>query len=218
MSIRWPQPDFLRATARPCRPLLAWLWAACGVALLVAIGTEAVVAQRANEARAQQLARAEMRVAKARAATPVVRQALADWTALAGASAPAVATGSTGLSGAVAIAAVDPVTALRAAQRVRAQLDHPWASVLSSLEGETPTGLQWLHFDHDSASPELRVEGLSAQRDSGLELVEQLSARVGWSDVVLGRLQAPEASAPGAQWRFDIRARVDATAQFRTAP
>ena len=194
MSSRWPQADFLRATARPRRPLLAWLWATSSVALLIASGAEAIVTQRGNDARTQQLTRAGQRVAKAGASASAV-------------SVPSATSNSNSNSNSIspATATVDTV---RAAQRVRAQFDHPWASILASLEAETPAGLQWLRFDHDSAGPELRFEGLAPQRGDVLELVDRLAARVGWSEVALGRLAAPDSR--DGRWRFEIRAVVDA--------
>ena len=193
MSSRWPQADFLRATARPRRPLLAWLWAISGVALLIASGAEAIVTQRANDARTQQLARAGQRVAKAGA--PAGAASVPSATSASPVTSSTTSTTST-------------VDTVRAAQRVRAQLDHPWASILASLEAETPAGLQWLRFDHDSAGPELRFEGLAPQRGDVLELVDRLAARVGWSEVALGRLAAPDSR--DGRWRFEIRAVVDA--------
>jgi hypothetical protein len=102
---------------------------------------------------------------------------------------------------------------VRVARRVLARLDHPWGQILSGIESETPAGLQWLVFDHAANSPELRFEGQAPDIATVLQLVDLLSARAGWSDVVLARLQAPEArDASGAApvWRFEIQAVVDA--------
>jgi hypothetical protein len=103
--------------------------------------------------------------------------------------------------------------AMRAAQRVAARLDHPWGQILASIEAETPPGLHWLMFEHDSERPELRLEGLAPDAATALQLVDMLAARPGWSEVALSRLQAPdarEAVTAGPGWRFEIRASIDA--------
>lgn len=185
MTRRWPRPEFL--AIRPRVPALAWAWAATGVLALSATIGEGLAWQGRIDAQAARLATAKRRLASAAPATS--RATLTD---------NAVRTDA---------------DAVRAARRVLALLDHPWGQILSSVESDTPAGLQWLLFDHASDSPELRFEGLAPDVATVLQLVDVLSARAGWSDIVLGWLQAPDAregSSPGPLWRFEIQAVVDA--------
>ena len=191
MKARWPQPDFLATRRGP--PRLAWLWAATGAAVLAVTLFEGLALQRDVEAQQARLAQATQRVANA---------------AMKRSTAPAFA--STASADAKAEAG-----AIDAAQRVAAQLNHPWGALLSSIEAETPAGLQWLLFDHDSDSPELRLEGLGSDVASVLSVVDVLASRAGWSQVALSRLQAAEGApargtAGGAGWRFELRAVIDA--------
>jgi hypothetical protein len=81
------------------------------------------------------------------------------------------------------------VEARRAANRVVAALDHPWGTVLATLESATPSGVQWLSLDHIQASGELRLEGDAVDAGAALGIVDRLAARPGWLDVVLVRWQ-----------------------------
>lgn len=184
MTRRWPRPEFL-ATRRRI-PALAWVWATTGMLALVATIGEGLAWQGRIDAQAARLATATQRIV---ATAPSPSRA----------NAPAGAKADVG--------------AARAARLVGATLDHPWGQILSSIESETPAGLQWLTFDHAADNPELRFEGLAPDIATVLQLVDMLSARAGWSGVVLARLQAPEAreaSSAGSRWRFEIQAAIDA--------
>jgi hypothetical protein len=110
------------------------------------------------------------------------------------------------------------------ANTVVQQLDHPWGRILYTLETETPAGMQWLLFDHHVNSPELRFEGVAPNSDMVLDTVNRLSGRRGWSEVVLSRLQAPDArasatpdpAAPMVPTAPTARAAVPATAARAT--
>ena len=191
MKAPWPQPDFLSTRRSP--PRLAWLWAATGAVVLAVTLFEGLALQHDVDAQQARLTQATQRAAKA---------------APKRLTAPAASATATGDARAEA-AAID------AAQRVAAHLNHPWGNILASIEAETPAGLQWLVFDHDSDSPELRLEGLGRDVASVLAVVDVLSSRAGWSQVVLSRLQATEGTpardAAGATgWRFELRAVIDA--------
>lgn len=191
MKAHWPQPDFLATRRSP--PRLAWLWAATGAVVLAVTLFEGLALQHDVDAQQARLGQATQRAAKAAPKRP---------TAL------AASTTATGDARAEA-------TAIDAAQRVAAHLNHPWGNILASIEAETPAGLQWLVFDHDSDSPELRLEGLGRDVASVLAVVDVLSSRAGWSQVALSRLQATEGTpardAAGATgWRFELRAVIDA--------
>lgn len=185
MKTSWPRPEFLPLPARP--PALAWAWAATGALVLVATLAEGFAMQRGIDEQSVRLSMATQRNAKA--APPRVAAPVAGNNAAAEAQ------------------------AVRAAQRVARDLAHPWGQILASVESETPAGLQWLLFDHDVDSPNLRLEGLAPDVSTALGLVDALSARQGWSDVVVTRLLAAGAREPAGnptRWRFEISAVVDA--------
>ena len=93
--------------------------------------------------------------------------------------------------------------------QARAALEHPWGRVLSDIEhsGADQAQLAWLALDHAAGRPELRLEGVAADRGQALQLADRLAARAGWRDVVLARLQQGE-PAQGPRPRFEIQARV----------
>ena len=188
MKARWPRPEFLALPARP--PALAWVWAATGAVVLAATVVEAAGLQQQIDEQGSRLSKAtQQNLRLARSAPPR--------------SVMPVATHS----------AADSAQAVRAAQQVAHDLAHPWGAILASVESETPAGLQWLLLDHGVDSPDLRLEGLAPDVASVMGLVDALSARVGWSNVVAGRLLAPDArelAAPGPRWRFELSAVVDA--------
>ena len=195
MKARWPQPDFLVLRRGP--PRLAWAWAATGAVVLAMTLFDGLALQRHVDAQQARLSTATQRVAAAATAAAPRR--------------PTARVASTATSGDARAEAA----AIDAAQRVAAHLNHPWGSLLASVEAETPTGLQWLVFDHDSDSPELRLEGWGSDVASVLSVVDVLSSRVGWSQLALSRLQAADgAQAPdaagGTGWRFELRAVIDA--------
>jgi hypothetical protein len=186
MKTHWPRPDFLAPSRRT--PRLAWLWAAVGALVLAVTVGEGWAMQRDIDAQRIRLAQAQKRIT-ATAPTPArpALRASADTKAEA--------------------------EALRAAQRVMGHVNHPWGLLLAAIESETPAGVQWLVFDHDADSAELRFEGLAADAATALRLADALSARAGWSEVALSRLQAPDAAGAAASasaWRFEMRAVVDA--------
>ncbi len=196
MKARWPQPDFLATRHGP--PSLAWAWAGTGAIVLAVTLFDGLALQRHVDAQQARLSTATQRVAANAATAAALRRITAG-------------VASTATSG----DARAETTAIDAAQRVAAHLNHPWGSLLASIEAETPPGLQWLVFDHDSDSPELRLEGWGSDVASVLSVVDVLSSRVGWSQLALSRLQAAE----GAQardaagrigWRFELRAVIDA--------
>lgn len=189
MTTRWPRPDFLARRSRP--PALAWLWAVTGALVLAATAADALAERRAVELQAARLAQATQR------ATRVSRPAASPAAAAAAASVDTKA----------------DADAIRAARRLVDRLNHPWDQILSNLEAEAPAGLQWLVFDHDSDSPELRLEGAAPDVATALRLVDMLAARPGWSEVALSRLQAPDprdSVALGPLWRFELHAVIDA--------
>ena len=185
MKTRWPRPEFLALPARP--PALAWIWAATGALVLAATVVEAMGLEQQIDDQRSRLSKATQRAVRSPPPGSVVP----------------VAVGSTAGSG----------LAVRTAQQVARDLAHPWGAILASVESETPAGLQWLLLDHGVDSPDLRLEGLAPNVASVMGLVDALSARVGWSNVVASRLQAPDArvlAAPGPRWRFELSAVVDA--------
>lgn len=187
MKARWPRPEFLSLPSRP--PALAWVWAGTGALVLAATVVDAVGLQRQIDVQGLRLSKAAQRTART---TPPRAAPVAVFNA---ANSP---------------------QAVRAAQQVAHDLAHPWGPILASVESETPRGLQWLLLDHGVDSPDLRLEGLAPDVASVMGLVDALSARVGWSNVVASRLQAPaaadsrEPAAPGPRWRFELSAVVDA--------
>jgi hypothetical protein len=197
MKARWPQPDFLATRSGP--PRLAWAGAATGAVVLAMTLFDGLALQRHVDAQQARLSTATQRVAAAVAAAAAAPRR------------PTARVASTETSGDARAEAA----AIDAAQRVAAHLNHPWGSLLASVEAETPTGLQWLVFDHDSDSPELRLEGWGSDVASVLSVVDVLSSRVGWSQLALSRLQAADGAqardaAGGTGWRFELRAVIDA--------
>lgn len=204
MTTHWPRPDFL--APRRAAPVLAWVWAATGALVLAVSVTEAVLMQQAVAGQRGQLTKATQRLAKVTQVTParsnstLANRATVDLSANANVNADADA------------------DAIRAAQRVLAQLAHPWGQILATVEAETPAGLQWMLLDHAVDSPDLRFEGQASDASIALQMVDALSVRPGWSAVALTRLQAPElrdATAvpgpfPAPNWRFEIAAVVNA--------
>lgn len=191
MTTSWPKPDFL--SPRRHIPVLAWVWAATGALVLALAVTEAVSMAQAIDRQTVQLTQATLRLARAtpaRSTPSIVNRA--NMT-------PETAPDS-------------DADAIRAAQRVLAQLGHPWGQILATVEAETPAGLQWLLLDHASNGPDLRFEGQAPDVSTALQLVDALSMRPGWSGVVLTRLQAPEprdADVAVPNWQFEIAAVLD---------
>ena len=195
MTTHWPRPDFL--APRRAAPVLAWVWAAAGALVLAVSVTEAVLMQQAVAAQRGQLTKAAQHLAKLTQVTPARSNLTLANRATVDSSADADA------------------DAIRAAQRVLAQLAHPWGQILATVEAETPAGLQWMLLDHAVDSPDLRFEGQAPDASTALQMVDALSVRPGWSAVALTRLQAPDqhdaTAVPGPvpSWRFEIAAVVN---------
>lgn len=194
MTTHWPRPDFL--APRRAAPVLAWVWAATGALVLAVAVTEAVLMQQAVAAQRAQLVKATQHLAKLTQVTP--------------------ARSNSTLANRATVDSSGDADAIRAAQRVLAQLAHPWGQILATVEAETPASLQWMLLDHGVDSPDLRFEGQAPDASIALQMVDALSVRPGWSAVALTRLQAPDqrnaiavpASVPN--WRFEIAAVVNA--------
>lgn len=92
-----------------------------------------------------------------------------------------------------------------AAAQVARALAHPWAQVVQAMERATPDKVQWLAMSHTRADGHVRLEGVAADTEAALTVVDRLSAEAGWSGVTLARLAAAEGS--GAM-RFEIAAKV----------
>ena len=194
MTTHWPRPDFLAPRRRP--PVLAWVWATTGALVLAVSVTETVVVQQAVTAQRAQLAKATRHLAKVTPARP-----------------------NSSLANRTTVDSSGDADAIRAAQRVLAQLGHPWGQILATVEAETPAGLQWLLLDHAIDSPDLRIEGQAPEASIALQMVDALSVRPGWSAVALTRLHAPDLRdasatavpipAPVQNWRFEIAAVVN---------
>lgn len=216
MKNHWPRPDFLPNAHRP--PWLAWLWLLTAVLVLGTVVRDGLALQSRVQEQVREQSEAQ---AQLKEHTQRMARAASTATATPAATSPRNNTG-------VLTAIQDNNAAVKAHTLVQ-QLDHPWGRILYALESETPPGMQWLLFDHNSASAELRFEGLAPTSDLVLETVNRLSTRRGWSEVVLSRLQAPDARAsavtdavmPGPRsakpamptteptsplWRFEIRA------------
>ena len=191
MKPQWPRPDFL-ATTR-ARPRLAWLWALTGLLVLAVALSEAIEQRQLATENAARLDDAQERLRRPQLPKAKITPA-ADSKA--------------------------DAEAIRAARRLVERLSHPWGRLLSSIEAGTPPGLQWLMFDHDSDSPDVRLEGFAPDRAAVLKLVDDLSASAGWSDVVLSQLQAASSGDAAAKpvFHFEIRAVVDAPAASSSSP
>jgi hypothetical protein len=206
MKQHWPRPDFLVRSSTT--PPLAWLWLATAAAVFAVTAHELWTLKGSAATLTQTLVRAENALKQSATATTAATTAATTTNATVNRSGTAIndAARRSQLS----------IDAPRKAQAVVRQLDHPWAQILSTLEMETPPGLQWLMFDLSADSAELRFEGLAPTGDVALDLVTRLSARKGWTEVVLSRLQAPQPLKPDASgapavpalWRFEIKAQV----------
>jgi hypothetical protein len=212
MKHLWPRPDFLATAPRTSR--LAWLWLVTAAAVFAVTAQEVWALRQTTATLSHALARAESSLKKATTGVTTRPESVSPRGSLTLAS----------------------TAAQRKAQALVRQLDQPWGQILSTLEMETPPGLQWLMFDRTADNAELRFEGLAPSGDVALELVTRLSARKGWTYVVMSRLQAPNvgsaasetskpAPVPGAVpgpvpervpepsalslWRFEIKARFD---------
>ena len=183
MSRCWPQPDFLGESQR--RPVVAWLFALVGVLVAGMSLDDCLAARHELVAQRERLARVTLNstAMMPRTQRTAVHNPISD------------------------------ADALRDAQRIADRIDHPWDRILANLEAESPAGLQWLQFDHDADESTLSLDGASSDVETVMQLVDNLSDRPGWSDVVLGRLRAAEtreAVATPPSWHFELHATIDA--------
>ena len=183
MMTHWPRPDFLVRPTR--RPVVVWAFAFCAIVSAALATRDWMAATRERDVQRERLSRG---VDHAPAVRPAIRPVAPDGV----------------------VASAD---ALRAAQLVVDRLDHPWDRILANVEAETPDGVQWLQLDHDAGDTTLSLDGTAGDVRTVLQLVDNLSDRPGWSDVVLGRLRtvdAHELATKAALWRFELHATVDA--------
>jgi hypothetical protein len=191
MKANWPQPDFAARPAR--RPALAWWCGAAGILVAALSVNDWMTARHDLDKQRERLAHASQR------ALPLVARAR---------------TTASGVS-------VPEAEAILAAQRVVDRIEHPWDRILANVEAETPQGLQWLELDHDADEAALTLSGAAGDVRTVLQLVDNLSDRPGWSDVVIGRLRsadAREAAGVMPPWRFELRAQLDARALAQARP
>ena len=132
-----------------------------------------------------------------------------DRTAVASASVSA-RQGPVGRGGEITTGGEGDADARRAARRLSAAIAYPWAAALASLEASTPAGVQWLTLDLTTESSEIRLEGQAGDASSALRVADSFSARPGWHDIALVRLQRNDArDGPASALRFAIEARLD---------
>jgi len=178
-----PQPDFL-ATGPRSSPL-GWALAATGTLALATAAWTAWESHAARDAAQQALAQLQNR---ARGRPPVVAAPVARNSALGSSQQQA------------------QLEATRAAREVAGLLQEPWGQILSQVETAGGKQVQWLGLDYTAVRSELRLEGLSADRKTALDVVDRLSALPGWQDVVLSRLMMGDQGLAGL--RLDISARL----------
>nr|WP_316641421.1 hypothetical protein [uncultured Roseateles sp.] len=182
-----PQPDFV-ATGPRSSPL-GWALAATGLLVLVTAAWTASESHAARETARQELAQLQNR-ARGRPA------------ALTAVAAP-VARNSSAQASSQQQAQLE---ATRAAREVAGLLQEPWGQILSQVETAGGKQVQWLGFDYTAVRAELRLEGLSADRKTALDVVDRLSALPGWQDVVLSRLMTGDQGLAGL--RLDVSAKL----------
>ena len=190
-----PRPDFVApAGPRPAR--LAWPLAICGALVLATAAWSAWQGQKHLAQAGEQLAGLQARQSR---------------------QAPAVKPSQAGKRAAAGQEQQLQAQQQAAAAELQALLQQPWGVLLANVEqagmgGVTPGGagaLSWLGLDYAAARRELRLEGLAGDQLQALQLVERLSAAPGWSEVVLSRFQAAEATAQGLRGqRFDLTAKL----------
>lgn len=87
------------------------------------------------------------------------------------------------------------------------QLDTDWTARWTELEGALPPGLQLAALDLDDKT--LRLEGQAAAADAVTQLVDRLAMQAApGEEVVLTRLQRPDAPGDSALLRFELVRRV----------
>ena len=90
------------------------------------------------------------------------------------------------------------------------QLGTDWAVLWSDVERALPPGLQLAALDLDRSA--LRLEGQAGEPDAVTRLVDRLAMTAApGEDVVLTRLQRPEAAADAGGLRFEVQRRSGAT-------
>ena len=179
-SVRWPQPDFMPAPQRP--GVVMWLWLGISVAVLGVMLWQ-VRAQRIEAGSLDDQA--------------LVLQRLADRAAK-----PPAAVQPAGLVAAQTAASGD---LLRRAWAVSDQLDVDWRQRWLALEQALPSGLQLQALEIEGQA--LRIEGLAQDMQPVTELVDRLSVQspdLSGTEIVMTRLQRPEAADAAAALRFEI--------------
>lgn len=182
-----PQPDFL--VTGPRGSPLGWALAATGLLVLATAAWSAWESHAARDAAQQELAQLQNRARgrPAAVAVPVARN-----SAQAGSQQQAQ------------LQAQQEAT--RAAREVAGLLQEPWGQILSQVEAAGGKQVQWLGFDYTAVRSELRLEGLSADRKTALDVVDRLSALPGWQDVVLSRLMTGDQGQAGL--KLDVSAKL----------
>jgi len=93
---------------------------------------------------------------------------------------------------------------------VSRQLDTDWAALWTDVERALPPGLQLSALDLDRQA--LRLEGQTGDADAVTHLVDRLAMQAApGEEVVLTRLQKPDAPGDGAGLRFELVRRNGAT-------
>lgn len=104
--------------------------------------------------------------------------------------------------------APNPAARSRAVAAAR-QLDTDWAARWTALERALPPDLQLTALDLDSKT--LRLEGQASAADAVTQLVDRLALQSApGEEVVLTRLQRPDAAADAGQLRFELIRRTGA--------
>ena len=176
---RWPRPDFMPRRHRAS--WIAWLALAAAFAALVFAVIDWQAARQEAERQREDARRWQRDVRKL---------------------APAASTRPP-----PAASAAREESRRMAAAQVAHALVHPWAQVMQAAERATPEKVQWLAMSHTRADGQVRLEGVAADTEGALAVVDRLSAEPGWSGVTLARLAVAEGS--GAM-RFEIAAKVGA--------
>lgn len=178
-----PQPDFL-ATGPRGSPL-GWALAATGLLVLATAVWSAWESHAARDAAQLELAQLQNRARgrPAAVAAPVARNSAQATSQLQAQQ-----------------------EAARAAREVAGLLQEPWGQILSQVETAGGKQVQWLGFDYTAVRSELRLEGLSADRKTALDVVDRLSALPGWQDVVLSRLMTGDQGQAGL--KLDVSAKL----------
>lgn len=91
-------------------------------------------------------------------------------------------------------------------QRMRSQLQHPWAAVFDSVDSLGPRGGRWLKLEQRAGDPLMRLEGSAANLDAVLDATRRLAERPSLADVQLLRSE----QRPDGGLHFELRLRLNA--------